>query len=36
MLGILTDAQLKKLIEDTKEVNLANEKDVEELYLQYM
>ena len=36
LLGRLTDAQLKKLIEDTKEVNLANEKDFEELYLRYM
>ena len=36
LLGRLTDPQLKKLIEDTKEVNLANEKEFEELYLQHM
>lgn len=36
LLGRLTDAQLEKLIEDTKEVNLANEKEFEELYLRYM
>ena len=36
LLGRLTDSQLKKLIEDTKEVNLANEKEFEELYLQHM
>ena len=36
LLGRLTDPQLKKLIEDTKEVNLANEKEFEELYLRYM
>ena len=36
LLGRLTDAQLKKLVEDTKEVNLANEKEFEELYLLYM
>lgn len=36
LLGRLTDAQLEKLIEDTKEVNLANEKEFEELYLQHM
>ena len=36
LLGRLTDAQLKKLIEETKEVNLANEKEFEELYLRYM
>ena len=36
LLGRLADAQLEKLIEDTKEVNLANEKEFEELYLRYM